>query len=126
MSKVFKTPNDEWTRKRNIDDLRVYFDSDEYIPNIESAEAISIVVDFMKDYPVYVATIEGHTDDWGTREYNLALGSKRANKVRDMMVAKGADSNRIRTISYGKERQPFPYLDEASCQKNRRVVFILQ
>jgi len=118
--------SDECTRKRNIDDLRVYFDPEEWTPNIGSTEVIDIVVDFMKDYPRYVATVEGHTDDWGTWEYNLALGSKRANKVRDMMVAKGADSNRIRTISYGKERQAFYGVDEESCRKNRRVVFVLQ
>jgi len=118
--------SDECTRKKNIDKLRVYFDSDEWTPNIESAEVIDIVVNFMKDYPRYVATVEGHTDDLATREYNLALGSKRANKVRDIMLAKGIDSYKVKTISYGKERQEYPYLDEESCRKNRRVVFILQ
>jgi peptidoglycan-associated lipoprotein len=117
--------SDERTRKKNIDELRVYFDSDEWTPNIESAGVVDVVVDFMKDYPVYVATIEGHTDDLATREYNLALGSKRANKVRDMMVAKGIDSYRIKTISYGKERPEFIGSNEANWQRNRRAVFVL-
>jgi peptidoglycan-associated lipoprotein len=118
--------NDESARKRRIDDLRVYFDPDESIPNEASAEAIEFVVDAMKDYPAYVVTIEGHTDDWGTREYNLALGSRRAAKVRDAMLAKGIDAHRIKTISYGKERPEFYGADEISCQKNRRAVFIVQ
>ena len=79
----------------------------------------------MKDYSTYVVTIEGHTDERGMREYNLSLGQKRASTVKNKMVESGIDSNRIKTISYGKERPEFGETDPISLQKNRRVVFVL-
>lgn len=116
---------DELTRRKNIDELRVYFDFDEYTPNIGSTGLVDVVTKFMKDYPNYVLTIEGHTDERGTREYNLSLGERRANAVKTMMIESGIDPNRIKTISFGKERPAFPYSDTTSWQKNRRVVFDL-
>jgi peptidoglycan-associated lipoprotein len=79
----------------------------------------------MKDYPAYIVTIEGHADERGTREYNLSLGEKRASALEDTLIAKGIDANRIRTVSYGKER-PFALgSNEAAWAQNRRGVFVL-
>lgn len=73
----------------------------------------------------YLAVIEGHADEQGTREYNLALGARRANAVMEYLVSKGVASNRLRFISYGKER-PIEVCSEESCYaKNRRAVTII-
>ncbi len=73
----------------------------------------------------YLAIIEGHADEQGTREYNLALGARRANAVREYLVSKGIASERMRTISYGKERPIELCADEACYSKNRRAVTII-
>lgn len=73
----------------------------------------------------YLAVIEGHADEQGTREYNLALGARRANAVREYLISKGLPSSRIRTVSYGKER-PLAVCSEESCySQNRRAVTII-
>ena len=73
----------------------------------------------------YLAVIEGHADEQGTREYNLALGARRANAVREYLISKGLASSRIRTVSYGKER-PLAVCSEESCYaQNRRAVTII-
>ena len=69
--------------------------------------------------------IEGHADERGTREYNLALGDRRATAVRDYLVAKGINSARVRTVSYGKERPAVAGSDEAAWAKNRRAATVL-
>jgi outer membrane protein OmpA-like peptidoglycan-associated protein len=97
--------SDELIRKKNIDELRVYFDADEYTPNIASTGLVDVVTSFMKDYPVYVATIEGHTDERDTREYNLSLGERRASKVKDMMIECGVHPNRIKRSATVKSAQ---------------------
>ncbi|WP_375280290.1 peptidoglycan-associated lipoprotein Pal [Pseudooctadecabacter sp.] len=73
----------------------------------------------------YLAVIEGHADEQGTREYNLALGARRANAVREFLISQGVSANRIRTVSYGKER-PLAVCSEESCYaQNRRAVTII-
>jgi len=73
----------------------------------------------------YLAVIEGHADEQGTREYNLALGARRANAVREYLISKGLPSSRIRTVSYGKER-PIAVCSEENCYaQNRRAVTII-
>lgn len=73
----------------------------------------------------YTAVVEGHADEQGTREYNLALGARRANAVQELMVSTGVAGNRIRTLSYGKER-PIEICSEESCYaQNRRAVTVL-
>jgi peptidoglycan-associated lipoprotein len=75
--------------------------------------------------PEYTALIEGHADEQGTREYNLALGARRASSVRDYLVAAGVPDARLRTISYGKER-PLEICSEESCyMQNRRAVTVI-
>ena len=73
----------------------------------------------------YLAVIEGHADEQGTREYNLALGARRANAVREYLISKGLASSRIRTVSYGKERPLAVCSDESCYAQNRRAVTII-
>jgi peptidoglycan-associated lipoprotein len=73
----------------------------------------------------YTALIEGHADEQGTREYNLALGARRASAVQDFLIAQGVAPNRLRTISYGKERPLAVCSDETCYQQNRRAVTVL-
>ena len=78
-----------------------------------------------RNYAQYAFTIEGHADERGTREYNLALGARRAQTVRDYLISRGIAANRMRTISYGKER-PVAVCDDISCwSQNRRAVTVL-
>ena len=75
--------------------------------------------------PEYTAQIEGHADEQGTREYNMALGARRASAVRDYLVSAGVPGTRLRTISYGKER-PIEICSQESCyQQNRRAVTVI-
>ncbi len=73
----------------------------------------------------YLAVIEGHADEQGTREYNLALGARRANAVREFLIAQGVASSRIRVVSYGKERPLAVCSDESCYAQNRRAVTII-
>jgi peptidoglycan-associated lipoprotein len=73
----------------------------------------------------YVAVIEGHADEQGTREYNLALGARRANAVREYLISRGVAENRLKVVSYGKERPIEVCSDEACYTKNRRAVTVL-
>jgi len=73
----------------------------------------------------YLAVIEGHADEQGTREYNLALGARRANAVREYLISRGLPSSRIRTVSYGKERPIAVCSDESCYAQNRRAVTII-
>ena len=75
--------------------------------------------------PDYAIIIEGHADEQGTREYNLALGARRASAVQDFLISQGIAPNRMRTVSYGKERPIEVCSDEACYSKNRRAVTVL-
>jgi len=80
---------------------------------------------WLTQYGQYSFTIEGHADERGTREYNFALGARRAETVRDYLIAKGIAAGRMKTISYGKER-PVAVCDDISCwSQNRRAVTVL-
>ena len=80
---------------------------------------------FLSVNPDLMIVIEGHADERGTREYNLALGERRATAVRDYLVAKGINSARVRTVSYGKERPAVSGSDEEAWAKNRRAATVL-
>ena len=81
---------------------------------------------WLKQYANYPITIEGHADERGTREYNIALGGRRAETTRNFLIAQGIDPQRIRTISYGKER-PVAVCDDISCwSQNRRTVTVIE
>ena len=102
----------------------IYFDTDKF--NIDSADqtALASQAQWLMKYPSKKATIEGHCDERGTREYNLALGERRANAAKNYLVGLGIDASRLSTVSYGKERPVALGSDEASWAKNRRAVTV--
>ena len=80
---------------------------------------------WLNNYNRYAFTIEGHADERGTREYNIALGARRAQTVREYLISRGVQAQRMRTISYGKER-PVAVCNDISCwSQNRRAVTVL-
>ena len=105
---------------QNVGD-RVFFDFDKSVVKPEGQQTLQRQAEWLKRYPNVTVTIEGHCDERGTREYNLALGERRATAVQRALVALGVQANRVRTISYGKERPQCTEADEACYQKNRRV-----
>ena len=101
--------------------LRDQFDR----PDHDRMATLNKQVMWLQRYPRYVFTVEGHADERGTREYNIALGARRATTVRDYFVAHGIAANRMQTISYGKER-PVAVCNDISCwSQNRRAVTVL-
>jgi peptidoglycan-associated lipoprotein len=108
----------------NVGD-RIFFDTDSTVIRADAQQTLSKQAQWLNQYGNYAITVEGHADERGTREYNLALGARRAAAARDFLVARGVKSNRIRTISYGKER-PVAVCDDISCwSQNRRAVTVL-
>jgi peptidoglycan-associated lipoprotein len=101
---------------------RVLFDYDSVVLNAEATRVLDGQAAWLQQYPDVVVTIEGHADERGTREYNLALGDRRANAVRNYLMALGIDQERILTISYGEERPADPGNHEAAWAQNRRAV----
>ncbi len=104
---------------------RVFFDTDQTDLSPQAQSTLDRQAQWLQQYNRYTFTIEGHADERGTREYNIALGAKRAQSVRDYLVSKGIDAARMRTISYGKER-PVAVCNDISCwSQNRRAVTVL-
>jgi peptidoglycan-associated lipoprotein len=104
---------------------RVFFDYDSYEVRPDAQDTLQKQAAWLQQYGQYTVTIEGHCDERGTREYNLALGERRANSVKNYLVALGVNANRIQTISYGKERPENPNQDEVAFSQNRRGVTVL-
>jgi len=103
----------------------VFFDTDSYDLEPEAREALAENAEWMREHRSVEILIEGHCDERNTREYNLALGERRAAAARDYLVFLGIDANRIRTISYGEER-PFALgHDEDAWRLNRRAHFVI-
>jgi peptidoglycan-associated lipoprotein len=104
---------------------RVFFETDSSALTPQAQGTLDKQVQWLNQYSQYAFTVEGHADERGTREYNLALGARRATAVRDFMIARGIAANRMRTVSYGKER-PVAVCDDISCwSQNRRAVTVL-
>lgn len=102
----------------------IYFDTDGFnIDNIDAA-ALQTQAEWLKRYPSKRAKIEGHTDERGTREYNLALGERRANAAKNYLSSIGVDTSRLSVVSFGKERPVALGSDEVSWSKNRRAVTV--
>ena len=101
---------------------RVFFGFDRFDLSPEARDVLERQSEWLKRFPIITITVAGHSDERGTREYNLALGERRANSVKDYLVALGVDSNRIRTVSYGKEKPVDPGSSESAWSKNRRGV----
>jgi peptidoglycan-associated lipoprotein len=109
----------------NVGD-RVFFGYDRYDLTPEARATIEKQAQWLKTYPSISVSVEGHCDERGTREYNLALGEKRAAAVKNYLVALGVEDSRLQTISYGKERPAVTGSDEASWAQNRRGVLVVQ
>jgi len=104
---------------------RVFFDYDRADITPEGQEILRRQAAWLKRYSNVAVTIEGHTDERGTREYNLALGERRAQAVKNVLVALGIPAPRVQTISYGKERPAVPHSDDSSYAQNRRAVTVV-
>ncbi len=109
----------------NIGD-RIFFGFDKYDLTFDAKDSIEKQSMWLKKYPHINVVIEGHCDERGTREYNLALGDRRAMAVRNYLIALGVESERVQTISYGKERPSVMGSDERSWAQNRRGVLVIQ
>jgi peptidoglycan-associated lipoprotein len=108
----------------NVGD-RVFFETDATDLTQRARETLDKQAQWLGRYNRYSFTIEGHADERGTREYNIALGARRAQVVREYLVARGVESHRMRTISYGKER-PVAVCNDISCwSQNRRAVTVI-
>lgn len=105
----------------NVGD-RVFFGYDRYDISDEARMTLDKQANWLRQYANLSITVEGHADERGTREYNLALGDRRATAVKNYLVASGVDASRINTISYGKERPAVVGSDDTSHAQNRRGV----
>ena len=104
---------------------RVFFDFDKFDVKPDQRKTLDRQVAWLKANPGVTITVEGHCDERGTREYNLALGERRANSVKDYLVFQGVDAKRIKTVSYGEERPVALGSDETAWAQNRRAVTVV-
>jgi peptidoglycan-associated lipoprotein len=104
---------------------RVLFDYDSSVLDPAATQILDGQAAWLKQYPDVIVTIEGHADERGTREYNLALGDRRANAVKNYLLALGVSADRLLTISYGEERPADPAHDEDAWAANRRAVTVV-
>ena len=119
------TPGSQQDFVVNVGD-RVFFDSDSTELNGTAQATLDKQARWLNQYGNYAFTVEGHADERGTREYNFALGARRAEAAKNYLVSRGVASSRIKTISYGKER-PVAVCDDISCwSQNRRAVTVLK
>ncbi len=109
----------------NVGD-RVFFDFDRSTIRADQRPVLQRQAEWMGRYSDVRVQVEGHTDERGTREYNLALGQRRASAARDVLVASGVNGARISTISYGKDRPAALGSDESAWAQNRRAVTVVQ
>lgn len=108
----------------NVGD-RVFFESDSSEINAQGQATLDKQAQWLNRYPNYAFTLEGHADERGTREYNFALGARRAESAKNYLIARGVAAARIRTNSFGKER-PVAVCNDISCwSQNRRVQTVL-
>ncbi len=118
------TPGTQQDFTVNVGD-RIFFDTDSASIRADAQATLDKQAQWLAQYPQYPIRIEGHADERGTREYNLALGARRAEATRQYLVSRGVPANRIQTISYGKEK-PVAVCDDISCwSQNRRAVTVL-
>lgn len=103
-----------------------YFSFDAFTLTPESQDNLAISAAWLKGHPEFKLVIEGHADERGTEQYNLALGEKRANAAKDYLVALGIPASKIRTVSYGEERPFATGSNESAWAKNRRAHLVLE
>jgi peptidoglycan-associated lipoprotein len=123
---------DDAISSASLDDLNknsplnpVYFELDSSDLSPTAQKALDANAALLKKYPTWAVTIEGHCDERGTAEYNLALGERRAIAARAYLVSLGISADRLRTVSYGKEFPFDPGHDESAWSKNRRAHFVI-
>ena len=119
------TPGSVADFRQNVGD-RIYFETDQSSVNDAGRATLGRQAEWLKKYTNYAITVEGHCDERGTREYNLALGDRRAAATRQYLTAQGVPAARLKTISYGKERPDVVGSDEGAWSRNRRAVTTLQ
>ncbi|MFC4257174.1 peptidoglycan-associated lipoprotein Pal [Croceibacterium xixiisoli] len=103
----------------------IYFDTDRYNIDAQDQVALQAQAQYLSQYSNARATIEGHSDERGTRDYNLALGERRANAAKNYLVSLGIPATRLNTVSYGKERPAAVGANEQAWSQNRRAVTVL-
>jgi peptidoglycan-associated lipoprotein len=119
------TPGSQQDFVVNVGD-RVFFETDSAELTQRSIATLEKQAQWLRAYPQYAFIIEGHADERGTREYNIALSARRAEAVRNYLTSRGVQPHRMRTIAYGKER-PVAVCNDISCwSQNRRAVTVLQ
>lgn len=118
------TPGSAEDFKRSVTSDTINFDLDQFDIDAQARAILDTQATWLTQYPDVRITLEGHCDERGTREYNLALGDRRANAAKNYLAARGIAASRITTISYGKERPLALGSDEASWAQNRRAVTI--
>ena len=120
----YATPGSQQDFAQNVGD-RVFFDTDSTELSATAQATLDKQARWLNQYGHYAFTVQGHADERGTREYNFALGARRAEVTKNYLVAKGISASRIKTISFGKER-PVATCDDISCwSQNRRAVTAL-
>jgi peptidoglycan-associated lipoprotein len=117
------TQTDEELFAANVKDI--FFDYDSYAVRADAQQQVTANAAFLKQHPTWKFTIEGHCDERGSTEYNLALGDSRANATRDALTQNGVSAANVKTISYGKEKPFCNESNEACWQQNRRAHFVL-
>src|SRR6201996_7766695 len=117
-------PGSEEDLKQNVGD-RVFFELDHSDLSQEARQTLDRQAAWLKRYPAVRVTLEGHCDERGTREYNMALGARRANAARAYLVALGIQSARIQTVSYGAERPAVLGTGESVRSQNRRAITVV-
>lgn len=117
-------PGSEQDLVANVGD-RVFFDFDKSDLKPAARTTIQRWSDYLKKYPNLTVTVEGHCDERGTRDYNIALGERRATAVKNFLTSLGIDRKRVSTISYGKERPAVIGSNEAAWAQNRRAVLVI-
>jgi len=103
----------------------IHFDYDKYAIRADARPVLERNAEWLKKYKTVKILVEGHCDERGTEEYNLALGERRANGATDYLIALGVPADRMKIISYGKSQPIAGSQDEAAWQKNRRAQFII-
>lgn len=119
------TPGTQEDLVVNVGD-RVFFEYDSSALTADGRQTLSSQARWLQQYSNLYVTIEGHCDERGTREYNLALGERRANAVRDYLIALGVEPSRVNVISYGKERPAVAGSDASAWSQNRRGVTVVR
>jgi peptidoglycan-associated lipoprotein len=118
------TPGSQGDLEQNVGD-RVFFELDSSQLTSEAQDTLNRQAGWLKQYTNLSISVEGHCDERGTREYNIALGERRAAATKSYLVSLGIPANRVSTISYGKERPAVVGSDESSWSQNRRAVTVV-